>query len=69
MNQLVEAIEKAGLNRALIRDEMMAVKTWHGATGTKVYDAICSNRSPALLALVKDGRWVFKRLDEMGGDS
>lgn len=68
MAQLIEAIEKAGLNRALIRDEMMAVKTWHGATGTKVYDPICSNRSPALLALVEDGGWVFKNLDEVSGD-
>ncbi len=39
MEQLIEAIDKGGLNRALIRDEMMSVKTWHGATGTKVYDA------------------------------
>jgi len=69
MNQLIEAIEKGGLNRALIRDEMMAVETWHGATGTKVYDAICSNRSPALLALIDDGGWVFKNLDEVSGDS
>jgi len=69
MAQLIEAIERAGLNRALIRDEMMAVKTWHGATGTKVYDSICSNRSPALLALVEDGGWVFKNLDEVHGDS
>jgi ABC-type branched-subunit amino acid transport system substrate-binding protein len=60
MLQLIEAIEKAGLNRARIRDEMMKVKTWHGATGTKVYDAICSNRSPALLAFVEEGRWTFR---------
>ncbi len=38
MTQLIEAIERAGLNRALIRDEMMAVKTWNGATGHKVYE-------------------------------
>jgi ABC-type branched-subunit amino acid transport system substrate-binding protein len=69
MKQLIEAIDKAGLNRALIRDEMMAVKTWHGATGTKVYDAICSNRSPALLALIEDGGWVFRHLDDVHGDS
>jgi ABC-type branched-subunit amino acid transport system substrate-binding protein len=69
MAQLIEAIARAGLNRALIRDELMSVKTWHGATGTKVYDAVCSNRSPALLALVEDGGWIFRHLDAVHGDS
>ena len=59
MTQLIEAIERGGLNRALILDELRAVKTWHGVTGKKTYDAICSNRSPAVLALVEEGRWVF----------
>jgi ABC-type branched-subunit amino acid transport system substrate-binding protein len=62
MAQLIEAIEKAGLNRALIRDEMMAVETWPGVTGEKVYDPICSNRSPAYLAMVEDGTWTFRAL-------
>jgi ABC-type branched-subunit amino acid transport system substrate-binding protein len=65
MTQLIEAIEKGGLNRALIRDEMMATETWHGVTGTKVYDAICSDRSPALLATIEGGRWVYKTLDQV----
>jgi len=60
MTQIIEAIERGGLNRALIRDEMWAVKTWRGVTGEKVYDAICSNRSPALLAVVEDGSWTFR---------
>jgi ABC-type branched-subunit amino acid transport system substrate-binding protein len=60
MTQIIDAIERGGLNRALIRDEMMAVKTWHGVTGEKVYDAICANRSPALLAVVEDGAWTFR---------
>jgi branched-chain amino acid transport system substrate-binding protein len=64
MTQLIEAIEHAGLNRALIRDELMAVKSWHGVTGEKVYDAICSNRSPALLAVVEDGAWTFRSLGD-----
>ncbi|MFV2071336.1 MAG: hypothetical protein ACC742_01605, partial [Thermoanaerobaculales bacterium] len=59
MTQVIEAIERAGLNRALIRDEMMAVKTWRGVTGEKTYDPVCSNRSPAVLALVEDGAWTF----------
>ena len=64
MAQLIEAIERAGLNRALIRDEMMAVKTWHGVTGPKTYDAICSDRSPAFLALVEEGTWTFRALGD-----
>ncbi len=64
MTQLIEAIERAGLNRALIRDELMAVTSWHGVTGEKVYDAICSNRSPALLAVVEDGAWTFRSLGD-----
>jgi len=59
ITQLIEAIERGGLNRALILDELRAVKTWHGVTGEKTYDAICSNRSPAVLALAEEGRWVF----------
>jgi branched-chain amino acid transport system substrate-binding protein len=57
---VIESIEKAGLNRARIRDEMAAVKTWHGVTGHKVFDNVLSNRSPAVLALVEDGKWVFR---------
>jgi branched-chain amino acid transport system substrate-binding protein len=64
MTQLIEAIERAGLNRALILDQLTATKTWQGVTGEKVYDAICSNRSPAVLALVKDGAWIFVTPDE-----
>jgi branched-chain amino acid transport system substrate-binding protein len=59
MTQLIEAIERAGLNRALILDQLMATKTWRGVTGEKNYDAICANRSPAMLALVEDRRWIF----------
>jgi len=69
MVQIIEAIEKGGLNRARIRDELMAVKTWHGVTGDKTYDAVCSNRSHALLAMVEGGRWVFKSIAELDGDS
>jgi len=60
MTMIIEAIERAGLNRARIRDELAAVKRWHGVTGQKVFDNVFSNRSPAVLALVKDGRWTFR---------
>jgi len=60
MTMIIEAIERAGLNRAKIRDELAANKRWHGVTGQKVFDNVYSNRSPAVLALVKDGRWTFR---------
>jgi ABC-type branched-subunit amino acid transport system substrate-binding protein len=60
MTMLIEAIERAGLNRARIRDELAAVKTWHGVTGSKVFDNVLSNRSPAVLAVVDEGRWTFR---------
>jgi len=40
MQMVIEAIERAGLNRALIRDELAAIKIWDGVTGRKEFDAI-----------------------------
>ncbi|MBI1389940.1 MAG: ABC transporter substrate-binding protein [bacterium] len=65
MTLVIEAIERAGLNRALIRDQLAAVKTWHGVTGDKVFDAIYTNRSPATLALLEDGRFNILTQDEV----
>ncbi len=59
MMMLIEAIEKAGLNRALIRDELVAMNNYEGATGRQDYDAALSDRSPASLALLREGKWLF----------
>ncbi len=59
ITMLVEAIEKAGLNRALIRDELAHIKQWDGVTGSKVFDDVYSNRSPASLVIVKARAFVF----------
>jgi branched-chain amino acid transport system substrate-binding protein len=59
MMMLIEAIEQAGLNRALIRDSLAAMKTYHGVTGMQEYDAVFSDRSPAVLAVLESGRWEF----------
>ena len=64
VNMLIQAIEQAGLNRALIRDELAAVRQWEGATGPKVFDEVFSDRSPAWLAVVRDGTWVYFRPEE-----
>jgi ABC-type branched-subunit amino acid transport system substrate-binding protein len=65
MMMLIEAIEQAGLNRALIRDSLAAMKTYHGVTGIQEYDAVFSDRSPAVLAVLESGRWEFYTEAEM----
>jgi len=59
MQMLIEAIEKAGLNKALIRDQLVSMSNYEGITGTKEFDAVLTNRSPASLALLKNGAFVF----------
>ena len=56
---IIKAIEKAGLNKALIRDELTAMKDYQGITGKKDFDAVFSNRSPAFLAILKNGKFEF----------
>ena len=43
MNMIIKALEKGGLNRAKIRDELAAMKTYHGVTGLKEFDAAFNN--------------------------
>ncbi|UCG86488.1 MAG: ABC transporter substrate-binding protein [Gemmatimonadota bacterium] len=59
MNMLIEAITNAGLNRALIRDELAAMTNYVGVTGPQEFDAVFSDRSPAALAVLQNGRFVF----------
>ncbi|NOZ75587.1 MAG: amino acid ABC transporter substrate-binding protein [FCB group bacterium] len=59
MNMIIAAIEKAGLNRALIRDQLVSMSHYKGVTGIKELDAVFSNRSPATLAILKDGKFEF----------
>jgi branched-chain amino acid transport system substrate-binding protein len=59
MMMLMQAIDQAGLNRALIRDSLAAMKRYAGVTGPQQYDAVFSNRSPATLAMLEGGRWRF----------
>jgi ABC-type branched-subunit amino acid transport system substrate-binding protein len=64
MMMLIRATEEAGLNRALIRDSLAAMKRYEGVTGTQLYDAVFSNRAPPTLAVLKDGRWQFHAQDQ-----
>jgi branched-chain amino acid transport system substrate-binding protein len=65
MMMVMQAIDRAGLNRALIRDSLAAMKRYAGVTGPQQYDAVFSNRSPATLAVLEAGRWRFHNRAEM----
>jgi branched-chain amino acid transport system substrate-binding protein len=62
MNILIDAIQKAGLNRALIRDVLTDLKTFNGyegITGKVVFDNTWNNIRPIFLAKVINGKFVF----------
>ncbi len=56
---LLEAIEGAGLNRARIRDALLALDRWEGVTGTMRFDPTGNQLGRVLPATVKDGKFVF----------
>jgi len=59
---LIEAIEKVGLNRALIRDVLTDLKTfqgYQGVTGKMVFDATWNNIRPIFIAEVHNGKFKF----------
>lgn len=69
VQMVIQAIEKAGLNRALIRDELARMETHHGVTGHKIFDPIFSDISPACLAIIENGEFAFYTKEEALGES
>ena len=62
MNILIQSIEKAGLNRALIRDVLTDIKQtsgYKGVTGELIYDQTWNNIRPIFMAKVEKGKFVF----------
>jgi branched-chain amino acid transport system substrate-binding protein len=62
MNILLSAIQKAGLNRVLIRDILLDLKTfqgYEGISGKKIFDATWNDVAPIWMAEVQDGKFVF----------
>jgi branched-chain amino acid transport system substrate-binding protein len=62
MNLIIEAIRKAGLNRALIRDLLTDLKTfqgYEGVTGKIIFDASWNNIRPIFIAEVHNGKFEF----------
>jgi len=68
MMMVIEATERAGLNRALIRDALVAMNPYHGVTGLQIYDAVLSDRSPATLAFLRNGQFEFYSREEALSD-
>jgi ABC-type branched-subunit amino acid transport system substrate-binding protein len=63
MNILIEAVRKAGLNRALIRDLLTDLKTfqnYQGITGTIIFDGTWNDIGQIFMAEVSGGRFRFK---------
>jgi len=59
-NLLIDAIQKVGLNRALIRDEITSIKEYEGITGTIRFDGSWNNISPVYIAEFRDGEFHFR---------
>lgn len=62
MNIIIEAIQKVGLNRVLIRDVLTDLKTFNGyegVTGKIVFDASFNNIRPIFLAKINNGKFEF----------
>lgn len=53
----IGAIERAGLNRARIRDEL-ARASFQGITGKVEFNSLRGNTADPVLLMLKDGRWV-----------
>ena len=56
---LLESIQKVGLNRALIRDELTSIKQYRGITGDILLDDSWNSITPVWLAEIKDGDFQF----------
>ena len=64
MNQLLDSICEAGLNRARIHDALAQIGSYDGVTGHMVYDPNLKNISPMYLGRVHEGAITY-RLETM----
>ncbi len=61
MNILLDAICRAGLNRAVIRDALYGLERYKGVTGEMIFDPNAKNIAPLYLGTVKSGKLTFRR--------
>ena len=59
MNILFQSIDKAGLNKALIRDELTTLGKYEGITGDIIFDHTWNDVGQVWLAEIKDGKYNF----------
>ena len=59
MNMTIDAIDKVGLNRYLIRDELTGLKSYKGVTGDIIFDATWNDVGRIFMAEIKDGAFNF----------
>lgn len=67
MNILIDCIEKAGLNHALIRDELTGLGSYHGITGDIVFDATWNDVGKVWLMEVKNGKFMVRETSSLAG--
>jgi ABC-type branched-subunit amino acid transport system substrate-binding protein len=61
MKILLEAVNRAGLNRGRIRDALTGLEQYKGVTGAMVFDPNCKNIAPLYLGTVRGGRVEYRR--------
>jgi len=59
MNMTIQAIQKVGLNKYLIRDELTGLKTFKGVTGEIIFDASWNDVGRIFMAEIKEGDFIF----------
>ncbi len=66
MNQLIWAVQVAGLNRAKIRDVLAHRKEpWEGVTGSIQFSAALDDIGDAYLAKFEDGQWNYYSREDL----
>ena len=68
MNLIIEAIQKVGLNRVLIRDVLSDLKTfqgYQGVTGEIILDQSWNDIGDIFMAEVKEGKFEFSPTPHM----
>ena len=63
MNILFKSINSAGLNKALIRDELTSIGKYNGVTGEIIFDATWNDIGAVWLAEVKNGKFEYSEGD------
>ncbi len=61
MRILLDAVCRAGLNRARIRDALYGLERYRGVTGEMIFDPNAKNTAPLYLGTIHNGKAEFRR--------